>query len=978
MASSEGMAGIFSNGAHVHQGFMAALQRAWTHGASAAGEARVAHQQAGSARPRDLGAFLGQFGGQHGGIVTAEGIVPIQGFQAGGIVGKKGLPPGPKDSVPAMLQIGELVIPKKLVDATKKNAKEIAVSLSGEVGKGYKKVIDDSKKFVKDHHKQIDTLRTNALKTTTQFRKDTIDDFQNTSKQGTSLTQRMKSNVTDALGRMRQGGTAQSSSMKKGVTGDFQSMDSAVSKAISKLASMTNKALKALGVKPVQFGVADSGGGKGSGKQTGGMVVPGQGSGDKVPLRAMVEPGERVFVLNRNASAHLAQLQDLNKRIPRFATGGALDDPEGKRGRGNRFYGPPGFHEPKWPHSRGNVWKHFKVWYQHHHQEGGRALLGTEKHWWHWYRHRWHLTHPGGGYVQRGGLVPHLAKGGMAAMIAEADRIDKHHYPYVLGGGHSGFGMQPFDCSGAVSDVLHAAGLLNVPMVTTQLEHWGKPGKGPLTVFVNDAHTVMSLDGRVFGTSSAFNPGGGAGWIDEVHGNGAALAPGMTRTMDVGGAIVGAIKKVLLEGAKGPVLDMGQASVTKIRAAANALIARKTPSGTFGGGNANVGKGVLSRDDMRKLIHAHNMKDIMGWVSYAESGWDPNTGNGSYEGLWAEGAPFWSQYGGKKFGPWPAMAHDPNAAATVAQTGYQALGLQPWYASKYEGGGGGWAHLSSINPGPFKKGGLLPYLGKFHDGGGVPHDGLGLLKGGEAVVPAMKDGGVTPFAELPNIKALINAIGLAAFGPHAQRRLDYLKDKGHLSADQKKELEALKERKKEHQLELKLLRQGGGPGALGRILKAMKKYGPTFSASDRKRERLLGHIAKGLSKHQRAELKHLKGLNHLSTKQHKELKHLRLIQQGLSKEQHRELMHLHREQRRAHREHAAEQTIANRRSLEKELLAEFKGLRADEKQRHADLLNLRASVSLLRALSGSVGAQLGVQSRAKSRNAAVPGTAGSF
>lgn len=61
--------------------------------------------------------------------------------------------------------------------------------------------------------------------------------------------------------------------------------------------------------------------------QTGGVVVPGYGSGDKVPLaingalNAMVEPNEGVFVLNRNA---MAAMQMFNGMFPRFAAGGIV------------------------------------------------------------------------------------------------------------------------------------------------------------------------------------------------------------------------------------------------------------------------------------------------------------------------------------------------------------------------------------------------------------------------------------------------------------------------------------------------------------------------------------------------------------------------------------------------------------------------------------------------------------------------------
>ena len=58
-----------------------------------------------------------------------------------------------------------------------------------------------------------------------------------------------------------------------------------------------------------------------------GAVVPGVGAGDTVPLHiggqlaAMVEPGEQVSVLNRKATA---AMMELNGKIPRFASGGVI------------------------------------------------------------------------------------------------------------------------------------------------------------------------------------------------------------------------------------------------------------------------------------------------------------------------------------------------------------------------------------------------------------------------------------------------------------------------------------------------------------------------------------------------------------------------------------------------------------------------------------------------------------------------------
>jgi hypothetical protein len=197
--------------------------------------------------------------------------------------------------------------------------------------------------------------------------------------------------------------------------------------------------------------------------------------------------------------------------------------------------------------------------------------------------------------------LPRFQKGGsvnaMTAMVREANKFEQHHFPYAWGGGHSGFGIQPVDCSGAVSDVLHAAGLLNAPLTSGGLESWGKPGRGPLTVWAGPAHVVMGLNGRVFGTSG-FNPGGGAGWIDEVHGDGASLvqaAGGLaaTRTMDVKGGVMGAIvKKIarqIIKGPRGALGGSAQMSLDHVWQGANAYLAKHTPSGKFGGGQAAAG-----------------------------------------------------------------------------------------------------------------------------------------------------------------------------------------------------------------------------------------------------------------------------------------------------------------------------------------------------------------------------------------------------
>lgn len=115
------------------------------------------------------------------------------------------------------------------------------------------------------------------------------------------------------------------------------------------------------------------------------------------------------------------------------------------------------------------------------------------------------------------------ASGAFAEAYAAADAIDKRNYPYKWGGGHDPGFTPPYDCSGGVSAVLHAAGLLDAPRVSGGFETYGKPGRGMITIYANDVHVFMSFwvngQERFWGTSKE-NPGGGAGWHSARSGAG--------------------------------------------------------------------------------------------------------------------------------------------------------------------------------------------------------------------------------------------------------------------------------------------------------------------------------------------------------------------------------------------------------------------------------------------------------------------------
>ena len=89
--------------------------------------------------------------------------------------------------------------------------------------------------------------------------------------------------------------------------------------------------------------------------------------------------------------------------------------------------------------------------------------------------------------------------------------------PYIYGGGHRKFKAKGYDCSGAVSYVLHAAGLLKRPMPSGPLgSMWGAPGIGQwITVYGNRGHAYAVIAGLRWDTSAvgeSLTSGSGPRW----------------------------------------------------------------------------------------------------------------------------------------------------------------------------------------------------------------------------------------------------------------------------------------------------------------------------------------------------------------------------------------------------------------------------------------------------------------------------------
>ncbi len=86
--------------------------------------------------------------------------------------------------------------------------------------------------------------------------------------------------------------------------------------------------------------------------------------------------------------------------------------------------------------------------------------------------------------------------------------------PYIYGGGHASFNAAGYDCSGTVSYVLHAGGLLATPLDSEQFVNYGLPGKGSwITIYTNGpTHAYMEIAGLWFDTAAQTAANGNDRW----------------------------------------------------------------------------------------------------------------------------------------------------------------------------------------------------------------------------------------------------------------------------------------------------------------------------------------------------------------------------------------------------------------------------------------------------------------------------------
>jgi cell wall-associated NlpC family hydrolase len=106
-------------------------------------------------------------------------------------------------------------------------------------------------------------------------------------------------------------------------------------------------------------------------------------------------------------------------------------------------------------------------------------------------------------YLDENGLAvaPASAPPEVQAIIAAGNEIATK--PYKYGGGHGRWNDTGYDCSGSISYVLHAAGLLDTALDSSGFMSWGEAGRGAwVTIRTNPGHAYMIVAGLRFDTSA--------------------------------------------------------------------------------------------------------------------------------------------------------------------------------------------------------------------------------------------------------------------------------------------------------------------------------------------------------------------------------------------------------------------------------------------------------------------------------------------
>jgi len=107
------------------------------------------------------------------------------------------------------------------------------------------------------------------------------------------------------------------------------------------------------------------------------------------------------------------------------------------------------------------------------------------------------------------------APGTPATIVKMLDAANQIAFdPYIYGGGHASFTAVGYDCSGSVSYVLHAGGLLATPLDSEQFLQYGLAGTGNwITIYTNGpTHAYMEIAGLWFDTAAQSALNGNDRW----------------------------------------------------------------------------------------------------------------------------------------------------------------------------------------------------------------------------------------------------------------------------------------------------------------------------------------------------------------------------------------------------------------------------------------------------------------------------------
>ena len=123
---------------------------------------------------------------------------------------------------------------------------------------------------------------------------------------------------------------------------------------------------------------------------------------------------------------------------------------------------------------------------------------------------------PEKGYIDSDGMAvaPSSAPDEVKAIIAAGNEIATK--PYKYGGGHGRWNDSGYDCSGSVSYVLHAAGLLSRARDSTGFMSYGDAGRGTwITIRTNPSHAYMIVASLRFDTSARARTG--SRWSEQMR-----------------------------------------------------------------------------------------------------------------------------------------------------------------------------------------------------------------------------------------------------------------------------------------------------------------------------------------------------------------------------------------------------------------------------------------------------------------------------